>query len=153
MWLGSREASKVWRMKQDEMKISTLEEIDLLKIDPSPGSVSQVFEDRNGNLWIGTENKLFTRGSDSPHISKTPFEISNITDVAEDENGYIWISNKQNIYQLSYDGHPKIVKNTLKNLLSSMTNPLIVYALMKTIRYGFPLHWDASSHTTQRHNR
>ena len=70
MWLGSREASKVWKMKQDDMRISTLEEIDLFKIDPSPGFVSQVFEDRNGNLWIGTENKLFTRGSDSTRVSK-----------------------------------------------------------------------------------
>ncbi len=110
MWLSSREGYKIWKMKQNDMKISILEDINLSQIESSPGHINQMLEDRQGNLWIGTDNHLFIKTPDSILMCKESFNISNVVDIAEDVNGYTWISNKQNIYQLKYEGKIKLVQ-------------------------------------------
>ncbi|MCD8166829.1 MAG: hypothetical protein LUE93_12380 [Bacteroides sp.] len=111
MWLGGRGdyQHKVWKMKQDGMQISILEEIDLHHILPSSGFVTQLAEDRYGNLWIGTSTHLFIRPAHSGKTSVVAAGL-HVTDLAEDQQGYLWVATPHTIYQFRYEEEPLLVK-------------------------------------------
>lgn len=110
MWLSARGNSRIWRMRQNDMQILILEDMDLNQIASSPGHITQMLEDQQGNLWVGTDKYLFIKASDSICVSKETLGISNVTDIIEDNKGRIWVSDKQNIYELKYEGGLKLVK-------------------------------------------
>lgn len=112
VWLGGRNnfSTQIWKMKQEQMRISILEKFDLKEIIASPGDISQLVEDNYGNIWIGTSSHLFFKPAGSHEIGLLPFDISHITDMCKDKKGNVWICSLQGIYQMSYEGKPVQVK-------------------------------------------
>lgn len=111
LWIGSRGTdSWIYKMKQDHMRISILSSIDLSTVSPTPGEIRQMVEDRYGNLWIGTNQSLFIKQSDTDKITRAPFEQTGITDIAEDAKGRIWISSRKGLYQAEAKLKPQLEK-------------------------------------------
>lgn len=102
VWLGGRLefSSKVWKMTQKEMQISILEEYDLKRVDKSPGNITQLVEDHQGDLWIGTTHHLFHKLHGSPQITSTSTPIKGVVDLATDSLGNVWVCDKQEILQI-----------------------------------------------------
>jgi signal transduction histidine kinase/ligand-binding sensor domain-containing protein/DNA-binding response OmpR family regulator len=113
VWLGGRNefSTKVWKMKQNQMSISILEEFDLKDVAASVGSISQLIEDNHGNIWIGTSSQLFFISAESKELVAPPFDISYITDMSKDNKGNIWICCPEDIYQMTYEGKPSLQKH------------------------------------------
>lgn len=113
VWLGGRNdfSTKIWRMKQENMNISILEEYDLNNISKTPGVISKLVEDRCGNIWIGTTSHLFFKAYNSKTIVPFSFNISQISDMDKDEKGNIWICTPNDIYQITYKNRPIILKH------------------------------------------
>lgn len=61
MWLGDAFISKVWRVKQEKMITSILDEIDLNQVVYYPGQITKILEDKQKTLWIGTNRHLFIK--------------------------------------------------------------------------------------------
>ena len=112
VWLAGRNnfSTKIWKMKQEQMRISILQEFDLKDFIASPGDISQLVEDDHGNIWIGTSSHLFFKSADSNDIVLLPFNITHVTDMSKDNKGNVWISCYEGIYQMSYAGKPTLLK-------------------------------------------
>lgn len=120
VWLGGRLefSTKVWKMSQKDMQISILEEYDLRNVNQSPGNITQLAEDYEGNVWIGTTNHLFHKQNGSSSIELSPLPISNIIDLAVDKLGYLWICSKEEIYKVKSNGSNSIEEHyTASSLL------------------------------------
>lgn len=126
VWLGGRNdfATKIWKTRQTQMRISILEEYDLKDITPSPGAITQLVEDNHGNIWIGTTTHLFFKPADSIKITELPFAISHISDIAKDNNGNVWICCQEDIYQMAYEDKPTILKHYSKEAIPLHKDPI-----------------------------
>ena len=126
MWIAGREhlSTRIWKMKQEQMRISVLEEFDLKETADSPGTIVQLVEDDSGNLWIGTSTHLFFKPKDASNIERLPFELSQITDMSQDNAGNVWVCCKEGICQLSYKGKPTLVEQYTPEFLSLHTDAI-----------------------------
>lgn len=113
VWLAGRDefSTKVWKMRQEQMRISILEEFDLKDVIASPGSISQLIEDNHKNIWVGTTTNLFIKSAESKEFVALPFDISHISDMSRDSKGNVWICCPKDIYQMSYEGKPTLLKH------------------------------------------
>lgn len=113
VWLGGRNdlSTKVWKMKQDQMRISILNQFDLKNVTASPGNITQLVEDNYGNIWVGTTTRLFFKSAGSNAFIALPFDISQIADMHKDGKGNIWICCPKDIYQMTYEGKPMLLKH------------------------------------------
>lgn len=110
MWLSDAHARKVWNMKQENMKTSILEEIDLGTIVSSPKRITRLLEDKQGNLWIGSENELFVRKRNEDRKIIVVDSVTNVTDITEDKQGNIWISTQKDIRKIANDNINRTVR-------------------------------------------
>ena len=112
VWLGGREvhSTRLWKMKQEQMRIYVLEKFDLRETTASPGEISQIVEDDYGNIWIGTSTHLFFKAKDSRTIEMLPLGISQITDMSKDSDGNVWVCCQEGICQMGYKGKPTLLK-------------------------------------------
>lgn len=119
VWLVGRNdhPTKIWKMKQNKMHISILDEFDLKTVVSSPGNISQLIEDNYGNIWVGTSKYLFFKSIESNAFVKLPFNISNIVDISKDNKGNIWICCPKTIYQMTYDDKPILLNYYTKEKL------------------------------------
>lgn len=126
VWLGGRNnlSSKIWKVKQNQMHISILEEYDLKEITASPGIISQLVEDNYGNIWIGTSTHLFFMKAHSKRIELVPLKVSEISDLCKDSKGTIWISGLEDIYQMEYRDKPTLLNHYSKESLPLHEDPI-----------------------------
>lgn len=119
VWLGGRDkfSTKVWKMKQEQLRISILEEFDLKDAINSPGSISQLIEDNHKNIWLGTTSNLFFKSAESKKFVVLPFGISHISDISRDSKGNVWICSPKDIYQMAYEGKPTLLKHYTKEYM------------------------------------
>ena len=112
VWAGGREANahRLWRMKQEDMNISVLDEINLQHCHKDPGGIVELAEDRQGNLWIATDKHLFIKTVGTEDVKVTPCHITGITDMKEDHEDCIWVSTHEGIYRLKMDGQPQMLE-------------------------------------------
>lgn len=120
VWLGGRNnfSTQVWKMKQEQMRISILEEYDLKETISAPGDISQLVEDNQGNIWIGTSAHLFFKARGSGKIDLLPFNLSQITDMSKDSDGNVWVCCREGICQMSYEDKPVLLKQYSRDSLS-----------------------------------
>lgn len=113
VWLGGRNdlSTKIWKMKQEQMHFSILSEFDLKDVTPSPGNITQLVEDNYGNIWVGTTNHLFFKSAGTATFVLLPFDTSHISDMCRDSKGNIWICCPKDIYQMTYEGKPVVLKH------------------------------------------
>ena len=106
MWLGGREhySHRVWRAKEEAMRISLLEEIDLSRVTDHPGDVVQIIEDRQNNLYIATTSHLFFRASASKDLNILLDTVNHIVDMHLSRQGNIYVCCRQKIYRLKKKG-------------------------------------------------
>ena len=97
MWLSIAFSPQILKMKQNNTKIEILYEMDLAhKIR---ATVTHLLEDKQGNLWIGTEKELLVRCADSGEI--IPIEgICGITDISLHKHEGVWVSMDNDVYQV-----------------------------------------------------
>lgn len=114
VWLGGRDefSTRVWKMKQEKMRISVLEAYDLRDVVPSPGTISELIEDNYKNIWVGTSSYLFFKPDGSDRFTVLPFDISSISGMSRDSKGNVWICCPEDIYQMGYEeGEPVLLKH------------------------------------------
>lgn len=103
VWVSDRNNSRVMRLTQQNMKIYIEEDIYLNTVTPNPGSVNQLVEDHQGNLWILTSASLFVKPTDSQKLTVATRELPQMSRLAVDDNGKVWgTSTDRNIYSLDY---------------------------------------------------
>ncbi len=74
------------------------------------GYVEDIFEDSNGNLWIGTDKGLVLLKNDElttfQHHPDNPYSISNnrVFDICESSDGTIWIGTQEGLNRYLGDG-------------------------------------------------
>ncbi|MDL2213456.1 response regulator [Bacteroides sp. OttesenSCG-928-D19] len=113
VWLGGRNefSTKVWKTRQEGMRISIAAEFDLKEVADSPGNITQLIEDNHGNIWVGTSTQLFFKQADAKEFTALPFDVSRVTDMARDSKGNVWICCPKDIYQMTYEGEPLLLKH------------------------------------------
>jgi signal transduction histidine kinase/DNA-binding response OmpR family regulator/ligand-binding sensor domain-containing protein len=113
VWMVGRNdlSTKIWKMKQEQMRISVLEEYDLKQVSPSPGTITQIVEDNYGNIWVSTTAGLFFKAAAAGQFAALPVDRSSLSDMHKDNKGHIWISSPKDIYRMAYDGKPALLKH------------------------------------------
>ncbi|WP_308765163.1 response regulator [uncultured Bacteroides sp.] len=126
VWLGGRNdySTHLWKMRQEGMRLSTLEEFDLNRVVASPGNITQLVEDKYGNIWIGTTNYLFFKQVDSQKIIRLPFDINHVNDMSVDGIGNVWVCSHEGIYQMTYRNKPILLKHYPKEFISLQEDPI-----------------------------
>lgn len=119
VWISDAYTRLIWKMKQQDMRPSILEEINLEHTMPYPGVVTRLAEDRQGNLWIGTDNHLFVKQPGGEPKAVRVEGIGHVTDIIEDHDGNIWISGQKDIRQVAQDSIFRPVRQYSQPLISS----------------------------------
>lgn len=102
VWVSDRNAPHVMRLTQQDMKIYIEEDIHLNTFISNPGSVNQLIEDHQGNLWIVTSTALLMKPSDSRNLIVATEELPKMSRLAVDGQGKVWgISIDNNLYTLN----------------------------------------------------
>ncbi|MFT4071089.1 MAG: two-component regulator propeller domain-containing protein [Dysgonamonadaceae bacterium] len=124
MWLGDAFISKVWKVKQEKMITSILDEIDLNQVVYYPGQITKILEDKQKTLWIGTNRHLFIKKNAKTTLVE---KIKNVTGIEEDKQGNVWVSSQNEIWQINQkDIHIRkrvaIPNEKIENLCSDKHN-------------------------------
>lgn len=115
VWASDRNASRVMRLTQQNMKIYIEEDIYLNTVIPNPGSVNQLIEDHRGNLWVLTSASLLVKPADAGKWIVATRELPQMSRLAVDGNGKVWgASSDQNIYNID------CINNTITSELKSL---------------------------------
>ncbi len=91
------------------MKMSVLERYRLSKFIPNSGHITQILEDKSGNLWVGTTANLFVRPAGVREFLLSPIDIPGVTSLQEGRDGSIWVSCRQFIYQVTCKDRPVLL--------------------------------------------
>ena len=103
VWASDRNASRVMRLSQQNMKIYIEEDIYLNTSVSNPGSVEQLIEDQQGNLWIITSTTLLVKPANSRKLTVAPQKLPRMSRLTIDGSGKVWaVSADKNIYTLNY---------------------------------------------------
>lgn len=109
IWVGDMFVSKVWNLKQENMRISILEEINFEHVVRSPGYITHMKIDASNNIWVGTNKRLFVRDHQDKSISVVE-GVQGVTGIAEDPQGNILVGTYKGILEMSFDSRPYIKK-------------------------------------------
>ena len=118
MWASGRElnASKIWRMAANDMRVSVKEFFDLNDVCLDPGPVVRLVCDDENRLWACTYRYLFKK-KDSSEMERMPLAIDELQDMASDKNGYLWLCGGKGVYKIMQTDKPSIVQHfDLENL-------------------------------------
>lgn len=109
VWLAGRSqySTKVLKMTQNNMKVSVLEEYDIRDV-VSVGSLSCLAEDYEGNIWIGTNDKLLYKGADDRKLTNPDLSISNVVGLSADSLGRVYACSKREVYEIRKDDRPYV---------------------------------------------
>jgi len=95
VWVNWRYSPHVMRLTQQNMKVKIEEDINV-------GGVSDLIEDKDGNLWISTWNNLNVKRPDSEALVLSGGEVPRMASLTSDIKGEIWgISDNKEIYHLN----------------------------------------------------
>lgn len=119
VWLSDTYTRRIWKMKQQDLRISILQEINLEHTMAYPGFVTRLMEDRRGNLWIGTDRHLFVKRPGGEPKAVMVEDVGHVTDIIEDRAGNIWISGQKDVRQIVQDSIFRPVRQFSQPLVSS----------------------------------
>lgn len=109
MWIGVWTSDEILKISRENMKMSVLERYRLSKFIPNSGHITQILEDKSGNLWVGTTANLFVRPAGVREFLLSPIDIPGVTSLQEGRDGSIWVSCKQFIYQVTCKDRPVLL--------------------------------------------
>lgn len=70
--------------------------------------IRELYEDHDGNIWIGTTEELFTlrtsQGTALPQSKKIDFPALNIRSIFQDRKGRIWVGTRKGLYYRNEKG-------------------------------------------------
>lgn len=103
--IKSNEKGKIWAMsegtsvygiRQAHLSMNMEETIDLKTITQTPGTLKTIYEDKSGNLWMGTTTGLYVYRAESKSIETIRNVIGIVSGITETNDGAIWVcvSNK-----------------------------------------------------------
>ena len=112
MWASGRElnATKIWRMAEDNMRISVKEFIDLNDVCSDPGPVVRLLCDDESRLWACTYRYLFKK-NESSAIERMPIAVDELQDMASDKMGYLWLCGGKGLYKVKQTDKPAVEKH------------------------------------------
>ncbi|NDV82516.1 hybrid sensor histidine kinase/response regulator transcription factor [Bacteroides sp. 51] len=106
VWASDRNNLRVMRLSQQNMKIYIEEDIYLNTFVSNPGSVEQLVEDHQGNLWIITSTMLLVKPANSQKLIVASQDLPRMSRLAVDGNGKVWgISVDKTICTLNYSAN------------------------------------------------
>lgn len=95
IWINFEKQYTIFAFKKQGRKLTFSRKIDLgVNMDNNPlteNSVSGIVDDRNGNIWIGTQAGLFAMDTKGL-LLHYPNVFRHITSISEDKDGRLWIA-------------------------------------------------------------
>jgi len=97
------------------------------------GRVHQLFQDREGNIWILSSNGLFRSTGNRVQYMKEADDrpLTNIHALMEDSRGYLWYSNDEGIFRMD------LSRNEVQGYLNHLHNKSIKFMCIDEDRHGF----------------
>jgi signal transduction histidine kinase/ligand-binding sensor domain-containing protein/DNA-binding response OmpR family regulator len=104
IWVAADHIPCIYRLRKSKGKVYLTGTIDLRTVFADNAEIVQFLcEDRNGAVWIATNNALFSWKHGNWQLVKD--DLENITCIAEDSYGAIWIGTAKNgLWQITSDG-------------------------------------------------
>ncbi len=146
IWIGTKFGLSILNEKTSKIKNYTYEEAGELEHTLSQSSVHSLFEDKTGNIWIGTYsggvNLIYNFNQNfiyKGHGLNDPSKLSNkeINSISEEEEGSVWLATdvgglnywKRNVNSVSiYKYAPnQSAYNTIKNIHQDPKNKNILW--------------------------
>ena len=97
VWVNSAHSPHLMRMTQRDMKVQVEEDINI-------GGVTDITEDKTGNLWIATWGNVQIKRPDSNELVVSGEGIPGIASLASGTKGEVWGVSGRHIYRLKYTG-------------------------------------------------
>lgn len=101
---------EVFGLSRKNMDIVAVDIIDLRTVSKNAGVAECLYEDKIGNLWIGSMTGIYTYHPESKRLSVVKEGIGDISDFVQTNDGKVWatIRNK-GICQINSNGFVKII--------------------------------------------
>lgn len=112
MWASGRElnATKIWRMAENNMRIQVREFIDLNNVCQDPGPIVRLVCDDDNRLWVCAYHNLFKK-NDNAQIERMPIDVDELQDMASDKNGFLWLCGGKGVYKVTQSNKPSVAKH------------------------------------------
>ncbi len=92
IWVIKDNSSIIYEIKKKHSHIVSTTELDLAKKHINPGAIEIVYEDKQKNVWIGTQKGLFMQKFGSDDVICAINRSIKISAITQDVNGSIWFS-------------------------------------------------------------
>ena len=108
VWVSTA-GTHIMKLCRKGMQMSLVKYIDLKDVSRTSGNLEVIFEDTDGNLWIGTMNGVFVFRANDGQVHKISEAIGDVSDFTQTQDGRIWCTvrnrglcciNKSGSYQL-----------------------------------------------------
>lgn len=80
----------IMRLRREGLTILPDVTLDLASVSSTSGEAEVIFEDRGGNLWIGTMRGVFRYDDRRRKLERISEEIGDVSDFAQSSDGYVW---------------------------------------------------------------
>lgn len=104
MWLSARNGSHVVKATYHGTSLSVVDDINLYDVLATPGTLSDMREDRDGNLWILTSNNLYVHKPRQASLAMAGKDTPHFEAMAADSQGKMWAMAEGRVYLLSLTG-------------------------------------------------
>ncbi len=107
MWISSSFQPLVLRAFRQGMNLYVKDSVILTDYCRQPGLVTELLEDRKGNVWIATTEQFFLRPAGRDTLFTLSSSFSRISGIAEDTAGRIWVTSAKGLFGICFNGTVK----------------------------------------------
>lgn len=90
VWVVVEGSQDVYGLEQEDLKIKIRHKISLNKISKRYRTISRLFEDNNGNLYIAVDDGLYVYHSENNSLKIISEDIGRINRITQTKNGDVW---------------------------------------------------------------
>lgn len=127
VWVSTPD-TYVMKLRREGMQMIPVKTINLADTSPSSGGLEVIYEDAQGNLWMGTMNGVFVYEVSKGNVKKISEEIGDVSDFTQTQDGRIWCTvRNKGICCIEQSGHYQLYPYNMDFLTLDATSDGILW--------------------------